>query len=868
MGNTFGAEGQVPPYSQDAEIAVLGSILLNDKVIHVVDGIIEPSDFYVKAHRKIFEAMRGLANEGTAVDYVTLGNRLRATGDLEEIGGAIALSGLTDAVATSVNVDHYAGIVREAAAIRRVIYAAQTTVSSGLVANDVVVVADSVTAIVEASHYLARTRMPKSIFGLADGVIDLYKKVAGGYRGIPFPWPTLDAMTAGMWSKTLTMFVARPGTGKCLHANTLTYIPTTGQYKTIEQVVKDRNDVLTRNSDGSIVPVTPDAWLAMGEKECLRVKMYSGREMSQTPEHPMMTVDGWKRTDRIEIGDYVEAVGFIPEPTEVISVDDSESMLIGMMLADGGVTQGQPTFTKGDIVIVDHVRWFCLVHGSKLVQMTLGKADGRYRINGSSFWKKWDSWGCDRSLSKNKTIPDRVFQYDNESLAKFLGALWSCDGSFPFVGGKSGRKGSCTIEIGLASKVMIEQLQRLFLRFGIHGRVRHKNVKLQGKMFDSWVYKVYSTSFNKFRRMIPIIGSKASKAAKLLDSVNPNVDNIPVTPALKVELLRIVNQYGDTERVGRYDSMSRALGMTSRISVNKLYRRETVSRRIFGAFLDAFEAEHLRHLTVNHWDRVESVGFDGVHRVYDLTVDSSHAFVANDMVVHNTFVAIIAGRHAWLEDNRVLIVSPEMSKEEIAERFFVIESGVSYRDVIHGQLSDFALPLLENVVAKAPTLDNLWVMDAEDDLSPKGIEAAIRACRPHLVCVDSIYDLKIRGNRQERALGALEWMKGAAKRLDFACCGFAQQNRTAELSERKGGGSRLGTIALADEIGQDAHAVFALEQSKDDKADKVLKIRPLKLRRGQMSRDLIRCNWDFDAMKYDEIPEDEDEFSDDEEIPF
>lgn len=858
----------MPPYNYEAEVSVLGSILLDNNSLRVIEGVITQADFYVEAHRRIFKAMTSLDADGMPVDHVTLGERLKKNGDLEKIGGGIALANLTDAVATVANVDHYAGIVREAAAIRHVIYVSQDVVSSAFTKENPEEISNGVTAIVEASQYLARTRMPKSMSALGDGVMDMYKKVAGGYRGVPLPWPTLDHMTAGMWPKTLTMFVARPGVGKCLHMDTLSYISTTGKYKTIGQIVKDKDCVLTRKSDGSIVPVTPDAWLDMGTKECLRVGLYSGREMSQTPEHPMMTVDGWKRTDELVVGDYVESAGLIPEPTESISVRDEESMLIGMMLADGGVTQDLPTFTKADNVIIGHVQRFCRIYGSELVPMTRGKDDGRYRINGRSFWEKWDSWGCDRSLSKNKTIPDRVFQYDNESLAKFLGAFWSCDGSFPLVKGKNGRRDHCTAEVGLASKTLIDQLQRLFLRFGIQGRVRYKAVRLNGEMFDSWVYRIYSTSHDAFKNNIPIVGGKSSKVGLLENATNPNIDNIPVTPVLKEELLRIVNSFPDAPRVARYDSMSSVLGMTTRISVNKLYRRKTVSRRIFEAFLDAFDAEHLRHLTVNHWDRVESIKYDGVQRVFDLTVMDGHAFVANDMVVHNTFVAVIAARHAWSEGYRTLIVSPEMSKEEIAERFFVVEANVSYKDLIHGQLSDFAIPSLENTIVKSRSLKNLWIMDSDDDLSPKGIEAAIRACQPDMVAVDSIYDLKISGDRRERAIGALEWMKSAAKRLGFACCGFAQQNRTAELSEKKGGGARLGTIALADEIGQDAHAVFALEQSKDDRDDKVLKFKALKLRRGQISKDVVLSDWDFDSMKYDEIPDDTDEYEDSEEVPF
>jgi len=198
-----------------------------------------------------------------------------------------------------------------------------------------------------------------------------------------------------------------------------------------------------------------------------------------------------------------------------------------------------------------------------------------------------------------------------------------------------------------------------------------------------------------------------------------------------------------------------------------------------------------------------------------------------------TFVAVIIARHAWLENHPTLFISPEMSKAEIAERFFVVDSGVNYDNVMRGTLSAWEKPKLTDAIKTRRGSSGLWIMDSEDDLSPKGIEAAVRACKPDLLVIDSIYDLQIRGERRDRALIALEWMRNTSKKFAMPVCGFAQQNRDAELSSKKGGGSRLGTIALADEIGQDAHSVFALEQDKDMKSDKKLRFKPLKLRRGR-----------------------------------
>jgi len=280
---------------------------------------------------------------------------------------------------------------------------------------------------------------------------------------------------------------------------------------------------------------------------------------------------------------------------------------------------------------------------------------------------------------------------------------------------------------------------------------------------------------------------------------------------------------------------------------------------------------------MENYDRAKA-GFSGIALPWDTLNEMTMGmwpgtvtfFVARPGV-GKTFVAVIAARHSWLLEHRTLIVSPEMSKEEIAERFFVVDAGVNYDNVVRGTLGAWELPKLTDSINSRKGGSGLWIMDAEDDISPKGIEAAIRACKPELVAVDSIYDLRVRGERRDRALIALEWMRRTSKRFSVSMCAFAQQNRAAELSEKKGGGSRLGTIALADEIGQDAHSVFALEQDKDEKADKKIRFKPLKLRRGRWSGDDVVVNWDFEKMDFSEAdqPDDSKDFKDDQnDIPF
>lgn len=218
-----------------------------------------------------------------------------------------------------------------------------------------------------------------------------------------------------------------------------------------------------------------------------------------------------------------------------------------------------------------------------------------------------------------------------------------------------------------------------------------------------------------------------------------------------------------------------------------------------------------------------------------------------------SMIATLLALNAYRNSIPSLIVSPEMSKEEIAERAFVNEAKVNFHQVVGGKLSEFELPKLEGTVNSLREESGVYIMDSNDDLSPEGIEAAIRACSPMLVAVDSIYSLKFRGDRKERVVSAIEWIVRTADRMNFAAVGFGQQNRDAEKTVKDGGGSRLGTIALADELAQDSDNVFALSQTKDERKDNRMKIKPLKLRRGYHIGDPVEVNWDWSVMNFEEI---------------
>ena len=127
---------KLPPQNLEAEIAVLGSMLIEaDAIAHGIELLI-PESFYKEAHKKIFQNIINLFNENKAVDLITLTEALSREGHLEEIGGSSYLAYLTSAVPTAANIQYYARIVKEKYILRHLITSATQIVRDSFDATE------------------------------------------------------------------------------------------------------------------------------------------------------------------------------------------------------------------------------------------------------------------------------------------------------------------------------------------------------------------------------------------------------------------------------------------------------------------------------------------------------------------------------------------------------------------------------------------------------------------------------------------------------------------------------------------------------------------------------------------------------------
>jgi len=116
---------RLPPHSDEAEVGVLGSMLLDNRVIADVANILKREDFYSGDHQVIYEAIVELFGQGKPADLVTLTEALKAKGHLERIGGSDYLVGLVEKVPSTAQAQHYGRIVAGHARRRRLAQAAE-----------------------------------------------------------------------------------------------------------------------------------------------------------------------------------------------------------------------------------------------------------------------------------------------------------------------------------------------------------------------------------------------------------------------------------------------------------------------------------------------------------------------------------------------------------------------------------------------------------------------------------------------------------------------------------------------------------------------------------------------------------------------
>ena len=209
---------KIPPHSAEAEVSVLGALLLDKDAVVAVAEFLLAEDFYNERHQEIFRAAIELYEERVPIDVLTVSERLKKRKALKKVGGSTYLAELVNKVPTAAHVEHYGRIVKEASTKRSLMSAASRLVElcfdEGVKADQVLDKAESEIFSLTQSH-LAKVFTPvKDALAESFDRLDELHKQAEGLRGVPTGFKDLDDCLAGMQKSNLLILASRPGVGK------------------------------------------------------------------------------------------------------------------------------------------------------------------------------------------------------------------------------------------------------------------------------------------------------------------------------------------------------------------------------------------------------------------------------------------------------------------------------------------------------------------------------------------------------------------------------------------------------------------------------------------------------------------------------
>ncbi|MDD5281206.1 MAG: replicative DNA helicase [Candidatus Omnitrophica bacterium] len=213
---------KLPPQNLDAEMAVLGSMLLDEEAVSVAVEKLDAGCFYKDTHRKIFQTISDLYNANKAVDLITLADALRKDNSLDGIGGASYLTSLANAVPTAANINHYAGIVREKYILRTLINNSTKIItvcheSEGNIAEVVDTAERLIFEVSDRRNQGSYLHLKEIVKDSIETIDRLYQNKAH-VTGIPTGYIDFDIKTAGLQPSDLIIVAGRPSMGKSAFA--------------------------------------------------------------------------------------------------------------------------------------------------------------------------------------------------------------------------------------------------------------------------------------------------------------------------------------------------------------------------------------------------------------------------------------------------------------------------------------------------------------------------------------------------------------------------------------------------------------------------------------------------------------------------
>ncbi|MFH1601420.1 MAG: replicative DNA helicase [Candidatus Shapirobacteria bacterium] len=323
--NKRNSEIKLPPQSEEAEVSVLGAMLIDKDAVLATAEILRPTHFYNPNYASIYEAIISLYEEGTPIDLITVAEKLKKKKVLKKIGGRSQLISLANSVPTSSHALHYAKIIKNLYIKRELISIAgeinTAAFDEGLGSDEALDKSEKLL------FSLAQHNLRGTLVSLRDALaesfdrLDELQKRGGGIRGIPTGFTDLDNLLAGMQKSNMIVLASRPGIGKTAFALSI------GRFVSVD----------------SKLPV------------CFFSLEMSKEELVDRLLVRQAQIDSWKmKTGRLDEGDFnnlSEAMGVLAEAP--LYIDDTPALSVLEMRTKARRLQSENGL---ELVIIDYMQ--------------------------------------------------------------------------------------------------------------------------------------------------------------------------------------------------------------------------------------------------------------------------------------------------------------------------------------------------------------------------------------------------------------------------------------------------------------------------------------------------------------------------------
>ena len=212
------ASQRMLPQNVEAELSVLGAIMIKNDAMAQVQDKLRSEDFYREAHRIVYDTMNELVRDSKPIDLLTLEEALRKKGVLEKIGGVGFLTQVANYVPTAANIIYHANIVKEKSELRHLIDAATIIAGNAYEGTEDVqdIMDDAEKRIFAVTNEQSADDMDsvdKIVVQTIGHVEKLYEN-KGGITGLATGFRDFDKLTSGLQKSDLVLVAARPSMGK------------------------------------------------------------------------------------------------------------------------------------------------------------------------------------------------------------------------------------------------------------------------------------------------------------------------------------------------------------------------------------------------------------------------------------------------------------------------------------------------------------------------------------------------------------------------------------------------------------------------------------------------------------------------------